>query len=154
MAEPTQSVNWYINPYFFVFCYKNRAISFAFLWFVQELVEIFSQKDRKTEEFSFSSPYVRGRRLKKFCLSVYLSFSNMPVAGYLTLVNEWYFFTKKSSKNLENWEFCCIFVLVFSSSILWRNVLNDTLIVRLLCVNSAWIVRVLCVIGTILHNKN
>ena len=68
---------------------------------VQEFVENFSHKDGKTEEFSISSPYVRGRRLKKFCLSVFLSFSNMPVAGYLTPVNEWYFFTKKSSKNLE-----------------------------------------------------
>ena len=78
---------------------------------MQEFVEIFSQKDRKTEEFSFSSPYVRGRRLKKFCLSVYLSFSNMPVAGYLTLVNEWYFFAKKFSKNLEIRKFCCIFAV-------------------------------------------
>ena len=114
-----------------------RCKGSAFFWYVQEFVEIFSHKDRKTEEFSISSPYVRGRRLKKFCLSVFLSFLNMPVAGYLTLVNELYFLQKKSSKNLENWEFYCIFALIFDSSILRRKVLNDTLIVRLLCVNSA-----------------
>ena len=42
---------------------------------MQEFVEIFSHKDRKTEEFSISSLYVRGRRLKKFCLSVFFEYA-------------------------------------------------------------------------------
>ena len=118
-----------------------RCKGSAFFWYMQEFVVIFSHKDRKTEEFSFSSPYVRGRRLTKFCLSVFLSFSNMPVAGYLTLVNEWYFFTKKSSKNLEIWEFCCIFAFAFGKSISGKI----CRIVRLLCVYCPSIVRLLSV---------
>jgi hypothetical protein len=61
---------------------------------VQEFVQIFSHKDGKTErqKNSLSRPCTCAD--KDYKSSVYLSFSNMPVAGYLTLVNEWYFLQK------------------------------------------------------------
>jgi hypothetical protein len=83
-----------------ILCKKSKYFDLCVakvVFFFEMCKSLLKFLDRKTEEFSISPPYVRG----KFCLSVFLSFSNMPVAGYLTLVNEWYFFTKKSSKNLE-----------------------------------------------------
>ena len=79
---------------------------------MQELVEIFSQKDRKTEEFSFSSPYARGRRLKQvlsICLSVFFEHACrwIPYTGKRVV-----FFLQKSP--LKIWKFENFVVSLYS----------------------------------------